>query len=563
MHDEAARRPDADARASGAQTPSSVRKLYAAEVLSGAGDGIFWVALIASLAEEPHFGLLLGFLVLARLGPRAFFSVRAGSVLDRADVRAVLIGVDIARAVMMFALAVLVGAGGAPLLMLVVVFVSYVVGVPTRPGLTVALAHLAGEARLAHANATLSSIRQTMTFVGPVLGVPIAFWSPAAGVAVNGVSFVASAFLVASAQGPWPKGDVPLRRIAAIAVPRAGGGAPRAADLIRSVEGLPALVILVGAMYFVRGAEMVLYVFVVRDILHAEPSAIGFLGGAAGLGAIVAAPLARRASESDRPARWVGFALVLTAGATIALAAVGRLVSASALLGLVGAGMVVFEVVSVGTIQRVAAPATNGRVFGIVNGVSNAGKLAGAVVAAIIATAFDTEGALVVVALSVSVVGVILLPQVAALGRRSAARRQALLPTLEVLDDLGLFDGAPRWALERVASAVIVEPVIAGTVLIVEGAAPDDLFVARDGDYAVARGGQVVNTLHGGDWFGEIGLVNGVPRTATVTATSDGEVWRIPGDVFLSSLEDAGAPPDALVEGIASRLARGDDAVGR
>ena len=50
--------------------------------------------------------------------------------------------------------------------------------------------------------------------------------------------------------------------------------------------------ILVGAMYFVRGAEMVLYVFVVRDIFHAEPSAIGFLGGAAGLGAIVAAPLA-------------------------------------------------------------------------------------------------------------------------------------------------------------------------------------------------------------------------------------------------------------------------------
>ncbi len=135
MHDEAARRPDADARASGAQTPSAVRKLYAAEVLSGAGDGIFWVALIASLADEPHFGLLLGFLVLARLGPRAFFSVRAGSVLDRSDVRSVLIGVDLIRAVMMFALAVLVGVGGTPLLMLAVVFVSYVVGVPTRPGL--------------------------------------------------------------------------------------------------------------------------------------------------------------------------------------------------------------------------------------------------------------------------------------------------------------------------------------------------------------------------------------------------------------------------------------------
>ena len=192
MHDEAERRRDADVRVAGAQTPRAVRKLYAAEVLSGAGDGIFWVALIASLADEPHFGVLLGLAVLARLGPRAFFSIRAGSILDRSDVRSVLIGVDLVRAAMMFALAVLVGVGRTPVLMLAVVLASYVIGVPTRPGLSVALAHLAGEARLAHANATLSSIRQTMTFVGPVIGVPIAFWSPAAGVAVNGLSFVAS-----------------------------------------------------------------------------------------------------------------------------------------------------------------------------------------------------------------------------------------------------------------------------------------------------------------------------------------------------------------------------------
>jgi len=553
MHDEADR---ATARGTDPVRPhmsAGVRNLYLAEVLSGAGDGIFWVALVASLADEPHFAAILGLAVLARLGPRALLSVRTGSMLDRADVRSVLIVIDIIRAVLMLGLAAVVGAGGAPVVALLVVFASYVVGVPTRPGLTVALAHLAGETRLAQANATLSSIRQMMTFVGPVIGVPIALWSPAAGIAVNGVSFAASALLVATARGPWPHGGTGLRSFAT--------RAPRPplrpeVDPIRSVDGLSALVFLVGAMYFVRGAEMVLHVFVVRDILHAEPSAIGFLGGAAGLGALVATPLARRASDSDSPARWVGLALVLTAGPTIALAAVGRLVSASALLGLVGAGMVVFEIVSVGTIQRVATPATNGRVFGVVNGVSNAGKLAGAVIAAVIAGLFDTEGALVVVAISVAIVGAVLLPRIAVLGRKGSAERHALEPIVEVLGSLGLFDGAPRWALERVARELTIEDVQQGTTLIVEDAAPDDLFIARRGDFDVMRGGNVVNVLHEGDWFGEIGLLNGVPRTATVAAVTPATVWRIPGDVFLTSLEDAGAPPAALVEGIADRLAR-------
>ena len=105
-------------------------------------------------SPTPHFAAILGVAVLARLGPRALLSVRTGAMLDRADVRSVLIVIDLMRAVLMVALAAVVGAGGAPSLMLVVVLASYTVGVPTRPGLTVALAYLAGESRLAAANAT-------------------------------------------------------------------------------------------------------------------------------------------------------------------------------------------------------------------------------------------------------------------------------------------------------------------------------------------------------------------------------------------------------------------------
>ncbi len=49
---------------------------------------------------------------------------------------------------------------------------------------------------------------------------------------------------------------------------------------------------------------------------------------------------------------------------------------------------------------------------------------------------------------------------------------------------------------------------------------------------------------------------------ATVTAITQATVWRIPGADFLSSLEAAGAPSDALVEGIADRLARMEEGSG-
>jgi len=58
-----------------------------------------------------------------------------------------------------------------------------------------------------------------------------------------------------------------------------------------------------------------------------------------------------------------------------------------------------------------------------------------------------------------------------------------------------------------------------------------------------------------GAYFGEIGLLERIPRTATVTAARDSRVLRISGDDFLGTLADAPAST-ALLEGARSRLAR-------
>jgi CRP-like cAMP-binding protein len=54
--------------------------------------------------------------------------------------------------------------------------------------------------------------------------------------------------------------------------------------------------------------------------------------------------------------------------------------------------------------------------------------------------------------------------------------------------------------------------------------------------------------------FGEIGILEGIPRTATVTAVGDCECLRIDGDDFLQALTSS-PPSSSLMENASSRLA--------
>jgi len=86
--------------------------------------------------------------------------------------------------------------------------------------------------------------------------------------------------------------------------------------------------------------------------------------------------------------------------------------------------------------------------------------------------------------------------------------------------------------------------------------------VVRSGELEVfasgERGGapQLVNTLREGDWFGEIGLLEGVPRTATVRTAGECVLWRIEGEAFLDAVNSQPLLSGALMSGVAGRLAR-------
>jgi CRP-like cAMP-binding protein len=71
----------------------------------------------------------------------------------------------------------------------------------------------------------------------------------------------------------------------------------------------------------------------------------------------------------------------------------------------------------------------------------------------------------------------------------------------------------------------------------------------------VSSGGQHVATLGPGDYVGEIALLRDVPRTATVKAKSDVDLYALGRDEFLSAVTGHAASAEAADAVIANRLA--------
>ena len=88
---------------------------------------------------------------------------------------------------------------------------------------------------------------------------------------------------------------------------------------------------------------------------------------------------------------------------------------------------------------------------------------------------------------------------------------------LDLLHRIPLFSGLDRHQIERLGQLAEEVDVPAGKVLIRQGDRGGDLMVLASGQVSVERDGALLRTLGSGEFFGEIALVDGGPRTATIT----------------------------------------------
>lgn len=115
---------------------------------------------------------------------------------------------------------------------------------------------------------------------------------------------------------------------------------------------------------------------------------------------------------------------------------------------------------------------------------------------------------------------------------------------------------AERLALAKAADIVPVEP---GRVLVREGRQGTEFFAILDGIAEVRRDGNLVATLGPGDCFGELALLGGGTRTATVIASTDMELAVIDERAFGPLLTDAPVFTKKLFAYLVERLRDADE----
>jgi MFS family permease len=150
------------------------------------------------------------------------------------------------------------------------------------------------------------------------------------------------------------------------------------------------------------------------------------------------------------------------------------------------------------------------------------------------------------------------LPVLAALSWRQirALDAEALVPPeLALLRTIPLFKPLPAPAIDQLASHLISLQATAGEAIVRQGEPGDRFYVIASGEVEVLVDGRSKGVFGPGDHFGEIALLRDVPRTATVKARTNTELYALERNEFLSAVTGHAASAEAADAIVASRLA--------
>jgi CRP-like cAMP-binding protein len=125
---------------------------------------------------------------------------------------------------------------------------------------------------------------------------------------------------------------------------------------------------------------------------------------------------------------------------------------------------------------------------------------------------------------------------------------------LDHLSRIPLFSACSKRELERIGSATDEIDVAAGRVLVEEGAVGHEAFVIVEGSAEVRRGEQTVAELGPGDHFGELAILDGGPRTASVVASSPLKVLVLGQREFSALVDDVPGLSHKLLRALAGRV---------
>jgi MFS family permease len=516
-----------------------LRRLQLAGAGSVVGQWAYSVA-VAVYAYEAGGAKAVGIVTLVRTIPAAILAPFLATAADRLPRIAVMASTSVGRAVTIGAAGAIVLADGPAWAVYALAGVAAILGTVFLPAESALLPELARDPEeLTAANVTRSTIDSVGSFAGPAIGGLL--------LAATNAGWV---FLVTAATFVWGALIVSLiRPERRAAVSHDGEGPLPPERLLQSAAaGFKAIAVerrlrLVIALYaaqtVVAGALGVLVVVTALDLLDSGESGVGLLNAASGIGGVVGALAAFALIGRKRLASDFGLGIVLWGAPLALIGAWPNTAVALVALGVLGLGNTLVDVAGLTLLQRTAPPAVIGRVFGVLEMLLVGTIGLGAALAPLLIDGIGIRWALVVTGAFLPVLAAVTWRRLLQIDAESEPPTEGLA----LLQPIAIFSPLPAPALERLASELVPVEVGAGTEVIRQDDPGDHFYVIESGGFAVTVDGEPSGELGPGDFFGEIALLRDVPRTASVTAVTDGKLQALGRHEFLDAV--TGHPPSA------------------
>jgi predicted MFS family arabinose efflux permease len=526
------------------------RELRRAEVafaLACTSEAAFTLALGIIAFREGGAGAV-GLVALLRMVPSALGSTVLTPFADRSRRELVLAAAALTRAAAV-GTAALLFASGAPAWTIYAAAVVATVGITIfRPVHSALLPLLCTETTtLTSANVVRGTLEAAATLAGPVLaGVLLALAGPTA--------VLLAAALLSSATA------LPLLGIRSASGRRAGPARigtvlSEIGEGVRTVAEHRDLAMVFGlgfAQTVVRGALNVFIVVVALELLDRGDSTVAAFAAAVGLGGLVGSFGASLLVGSRELGRWLAIALVLWGGPIAVMGVTPATATVFSLLMVVGLANALIDVPLFTLPVRLVDDAVLARAFGLFEAMVALGVGLGSVLSPVLIATAGLRAALVVIGLLLPLLAVASWRPLRALDDRLEVRDEEI----RVLRGVGMLALLPVPTIEHLASRLHRRTVPAGQRVFEQGDPGDSAFVVVGGTADVVGDDHLVTRLAPGDAFGEIAVLHDVPRTASVVADSDLDLFELDRDDLLGALGRHQPSSDAAYAAVAEHLAR-------
>jgi MFS family permease len=524
-----------------------LRRVELAFAGSELGQWLYLIAL-AVFAYEEGGAAAVGLVALIRTVPSAVGSPFAALLGDRFDRARVMLAATLLRVLAMAAAAAVVYFDASAVLVYVLVGIVTLASTAFRPAQVAALPGLARTPdELTAANLASSAIATLASFIGPASGgLLLAVTSVEVVFLITTLVFLWAAFLVARVRAPAPPRDPAATGVGIVREAAAGFVALGSEPALRVLLSLYCVQALVG------GAFNVLVVVAALDLLELGEAGVGWLNAAFGIGGLLGAVLSLALLARRRLASDFMFGILLWG---LPLALVGFWPDpalAFVLFGLLGVGETLVEVAGPTLFQRAVPDEVLARVFGALESLLITAVGVGGILTPLLIELVGVRGTFVVTGAVLPLLAAVLWKRLTAIDvAHPAATRE-----IELLRTVPIFAPLPEGIVEQLAAKLIRLNVPAGRDVFRQGDRGDRFYVIGEGTAEVVTEEGAIASHGPAGFFGEIALVRDVPRTATVRAVSDLELYTLERDDFIAAVTGHAPSAEAADAVVATRLRR-------